>query len=190
MSPLSTTGSASLRVASHSHKWALPSSPSAASPSTASSTSLQRSLSSTLSSAGLSPPSSPSPPPSRPSSQPSSPVDAAGWQSQLFPLDDSSLPLRCRTVLLSGSDVSAKRAELRHYFHATFSLYESLFALLASDEAHFEQPDRLRHPLIFYFGHTAGQRSHLHDTTRQYTPPCHNASCRSPVAPVCVWCCA
>ena len=138
-----------LRVSS---KWSSPPSPSAASPSTASSTSLQSSVSSSLSASDLSPSSSPSPS----LSQPASPVDE--WQSALSPsasFDESALPLQSRTVLLSGSDVAAKRVELRHYFHRTFSLYESLFSLLSSDESFYEQPDRLRHPLIFYFGHTA-----------------------------------
>ena len=63
--------------------------------------------------------------------------------------------LRTRTVLLTGDDVSVKREELRSYFHRTFSLYEELFSLLASDDSFYQQPDPLRHPLVFYFGHTA-----------------------------------
>ena len=60
-----------------------------------------------------------------------------------------------RTPRLAGPDVEAKRAELLAYFHATFDRYESLFELLAGDEAYFRKPISLRHPLIFYFGHTA-----------------------------------
>ena len=60
-----------------------------------------------------------------------------------------------RTPFLAGNDVEARRAELLHYFHATFDRYESLFALLSCDEAYFRKPITLRHPLIFYFGHTA-----------------------------------
>ena len=60
-----------------------------------------------------------------------------------------------RTPLLAGSDVEAKRAELLQYFHATFDRYESLFEVLACDEAYHQKPISLRHPLIFYFGHTA-----------------------------------
>ena len=146
-----SSAAASLRV---SAKRSSPPSPSAASPSTASSTSLQLSVS--ASSSDLSPSSSPSPSSSSSSSpQPSSPVDGE-WQSGLSgSSSDDYLPLSSRTVLLTGSDVAAKRAELRAYFHSTFSLYESLFSLLASDASYYEQPDRLRHPLIFYFGHTA-----------------------------------
>ena len=60
-----------------------------------------------------------------------------------------------RTPLLAGNDVEAKRAELLQYFHATFDRYESLFELLSCDEAYYKKPITLRHPLIFYFGHTA-----------------------------------
>jgi 5-histidylcysteine sulfoxide synthase/putative 4-mercaptohistidine N1-methyltranferase len=60
-----------------------------------------------------------------------------------------------RTVLLTGSDVEQKRAELLDYFHSTFSLYESLFECLAADEAFYARANTLRHPLIFYYGHTS-----------------------------------
>ena len=60
-----------------------------------------------------------------------------------------------RTPFLAGSDVEAKRAELLHYFHATFDRYESVFDVLSCDEAYYKKPITLRHPLIFYFGHTA-----------------------------------
>lgn len=60
-----------------------------------------------------------------------------------------------RTPLLAGDDVDAKREELLHYFHATFDRYESLFEVLRCDEAYYRKPISLRHPLIFYYGHTA-----------------------------------
>lgn len=60
-----------------------------------------------------------------------------------------------RTVLLSGEDPELKREEIRRYFHETFSLYERLFDCLASDQAYYTKATPLRHPLIFYFGHTA-----------------------------------
>ena len=60
-----------------------------------------------------------------------------------------------RTPRLDGADPEAKRREIRDYFHATFDRYEQLFEVLASDEAYFVKPIPLRHPLIFYFGHTA-----------------------------------
>lgn len=60
-----------------------------------------------------------------------------------------------RTPLLSGSSPDAKRAEIKRYFQTTYERYESLFEILVSDAAFYQKPDRLRHPLIFYFGHTA-----------------------------------
>ena len=47
------------------------------------------------------------------------------------------------------------RQTLRAYFHETFSRYEQLFEVLACDDAWYHKPIALRHPLIFYFGHTA-----------------------------------
>jgi 5-histidylcysteine sulfoxide synthase/putative 4-mercaptohistidine N1-methyltranferase len=57
--------------------------------------------------------------------------------------------------LLIGSDVEKKRAELKAYFEQTWELYESLFSLINEDEAFVLRPEPLRHPLIFYYGHTA-----------------------------------
>jgi len=60
-----------------------------------------------------------------------------------------------RTPSLTGDDVAAKRKEISAYFNATFECYESLFETLASDQAYYQKPIPLRHPLIFYYGHTA-----------------------------------
>ena len=60
-----------------------------------------------------------------------------------------------RTPDLTGSDAEAKRGEIRAYFIATFERYEQLFEVLTGDEAYFKKPIALRHPLIFYLGHTA-----------------------------------
>lgn len=60
-----------------------------------------------------------------------------------------------RTPWLNGEDIEAKRAELRAYFHTTLDRYEQLFETLRNDEAYYEKPITLRHPLIFYLGHTA-----------------------------------
>ncbi len=64
---------------------------------------------------------------------------------QLFP----------RTPQLTGDDPSAKREEIRAYFHATFDRYENLFETLRTEAGYYQKPISLRHPLIFYFGHTA-----------------------------------
>ncbi|MHB0990648.1 MAG: DinB family protein [Burkholderiales bacterium] len=60
-----------------------------------------------------------------------------------------------RMPVLNGTDVDATRTAIREYFQATFSRYELLFETLTADEAYFVKPNSLRHPLIFYFGHTA-----------------------------------
>ncbi len=57
--------------------------------------------------------------------------------------------------VLSGDDAEQKRAEILAYFHATSDRYEQLFEVLSCDEAYYKKPIALRHPLIFYFGHTA-----------------------------------
>jgi len=59
------------------------------------------------------------------------------------------------TPTLVGNSIAEKRQELIAYFKNTWSTYESLFSLINHDEAYFLRPEPLRHPLIFYFGHTA-----------------------------------
>ncbi|MDT0603048.1 5-histidylcysteine sulfoxide synthase [Thalassotalea castellviae] len=59
------------------------------------------------------------------------------------------------TPLLIGEDVEQKRLELKNYFANTWQTYESLFALINDEKAYYLRPERLRHPLIFYYGHTA-----------------------------------
>ncbi len=60
-----------------------------------------------------------------------------------------------KTVLLTGEYPELKREEIRVYFHETSTLYESLFDCLATDQAYYSKANPLRHPLIFYYGHTA-----------------------------------
>lgn len=57
-------------------------------------------------------------------------------------------------LLNQGTEVE-KRQEIRDYFTSTWELYENLFSLMKGDEAYFMRADPLRHPLIFYLGHTA-----------------------------------
>ncbi|MFW5751605.1 MAG: 5-histidylcysteine sulfoxide synthase [Planctomycetota bacterium] len=59
------------------------------------------------------------------------------------------------SVLLTGPDPAAKRDEIRRCFHHTFDTDERLFDLLADEAAFYRRADPLRHPLVFYFGHTA-----------------------------------
>jgi len=59
------------------------------------------------------------------------------------------------TIVLNEGDEEIKRQEILHYFHKTFDLDEQLYDHLARDEAFYLRAEPLRHPLIFYFGHTA-----------------------------------
>ncbi len=62
---------------------------------------------------------------------------------------------RTRTIQLDQGDPDQKREEIRNYFHASFDIDEALLQTLAYDETFYRRADPLRHPLIFYFGHTA-----------------------------------
>ena len=60
-----------------------------------------------------------------------------------------------RTTILNQCSAEEKREEIRQYFHATFSLDEQLYETLTAESAFYLRPEPLRHPLIFYLGHTA-----------------------------------
>lgn len=60
-----------------------------------------------------------------------------------------------KMVTLNGEDVEVKREEIRAYFHKVYERYEKLFDMLKYEEAFYKQPESTRHPLIFYFAHTA-----------------------------------
>ena len=58
-------------------------------------------------------------------------------------------------VKLDAGTIEEKRNEIRKQFLQTYELDEKLFDLLKDKKYLYEQPNKLRHPLIFYFGHTA-----------------------------------
>ena len=60
-----------------------------------------------------------------------------------------------RIPQLSGSDSEEIRAQVKAYFIHVYERYESLFTLLSQESVYYMKADRLRHPLIFYYGHTA-----------------------------------
>ncbi len=62
---------------------------------------------------------------------------------------------KTRTTVLNEGDPEQKRREIREYFHRTFDIDEKLYETLKYDDTFYLRADRLRHPLIFYFGHTA-----------------------------------
>ncbi|KLE05522.1 5-histidylcysteine sulfoxide synthase [Aliarcobacter butzleri] len=59
------------------------------------------------------------------------------------------------SVNLSTGTIEEKRAEIKKQFLQTYKLDEKLFDLLKDKEFLYQQPNKLRHPLIFYYGHTA-----------------------------------
>ena len=63
--------------------------------------------------------------------------------------------VRIPPLVLEGRDPVAKRQEIHRAFQRTFSLYERLFEHLATEDAWYRKAIALRHPLIFYYGHTA-----------------------------------
>jgi len=56
---------------------------------------------------------------------------------------------------LHGTDPEQKRKEIKAYFQFCNKRYESLFRLVTDEDAYFKKADPLRHPIIFYYGHTA-----------------------------------
>ncbi|WP_440053435.1 5-histidylcysteine sulfoxide synthase [Pseudoalteromonas sp. T1lg65] len=64
-------------------------------------------------------------------------------------------PSTLKPIWLAGDDVEQKRSEIKAYFNNSWQQYESLFSNINNDDAFFIKAERLRHPLIFYFGHTA-----------------------------------
>ncbi|NTS76557.1 5-histidylcysteine sulfoxide synthase [Catenovulum sp. SM1970] len=57
--------------------------------------------------------------------------------------------------LLTGESIEQKRQQIKAYFHNSWTQYQSLFSNINNDDAFYKKAERLRHPLIFYFGHTA-----------------------------------
>lgn len=56
--------------------------------------------------------------------------------------------------LLNGEPIEKKKV-IKAAFEKTYALDEKLYGLLKNDEAFYQRADPLRHPLIFYLGHTA-----------------------------------
>jgi len=63
--------------------------------------------------------------------------------------------LGTKTIILNVGEPEEKRKEILEYFHKTFDIDEKLYETLKSPEDFYLRADPLRHPLIFYIGHTA-----------------------------------
>lgn len=60
-----------------------------------------------------------------------------------------------KTPHLTEGDPQQKRKELLDYFLRTFGLDDELYKTLKDEKAFYRRADQLRHPLIFYYGHTS-----------------------------------
>lgn len=60
-----------------------------------------------------------------------------------------------KTPILNEGSPEVKRNEILEYFRATWELDERLYDSLKDESVFYLRADPLRHPLIFYFGHTA-----------------------------------
>lgn len=60
-----------------------------------------------------------------------------------------------KSPILNEGRPEEKRAEILKYFQVTWELDDRLYDCLRSEEAFYMRADPLRHPLIFYIGHTA-----------------------------------
>ncbi len=58
-------------------------------------------------------------------------------------------------ITLDGESVSKKRQEIQKYFNNSFDLFEKVFELLRDESVFYKKSEPTRHPMIFYFGHTA-----------------------------------
>lgn len=73
-----------------------------------------------------------------------------------LPMNRNVYHHQCVRLNDATENIEAKKEEIRLAFHKSFEIYEKVFQCLNSDEAFYIAPvHKLRHPLIFYFGHTA-----------------------------------
>lgn len=62
---------------------------------------------------------------------------------------------KSRTTLLNSGEAEEKRSEILDYFYKSYDLDTHLYDHLVDDETFYHRPEPLRHPLIFYLGHTS-----------------------------------
>lgn len=60
-----------------------------------------------------------------------------------------------KTPILNSGTPDKKRKEILEYFQASWELDDRLYDSLKTDDVFYMRADPLRHPLIFYIGHTA-----------------------------------
>lgn len=72
-----------------------------------------------------------------------------------FEMKNQMAEMVTKTIVLNQDTAEEKRKEILTYFHKTYDIDEKLYETLKSDKAFYMRADPLRHPLIFYLGHTA-----------------------------------
>lgn len=77
------------------------------------------------------------------------------WGSARAPSRRAPSPTPAAVSLAPPALSALSRADLSAYFENTWQLYEDLFASIDAPDALYVRPDALRHPLVFYLGHTA-----------------------------------
>ncbi len=58
-------------------------------------------------------------------------------------------------IIINEGSVEQKREKILTHFHKTFDIDQQLYNTLDYNEIYYLHPEPLRHPLNFYFGHTA-----------------------------------
>ncbi len=58
-------------------------------------------------------------------------------------------------INLHQGNTEQKRQEILSYYNQQLALEEQLYSALATENAFYQRADPLRHPIIFYYGHTA-----------------------------------
>ncbi|MEA3289238.1 MAG: 5-histidylcysteine sulfoxide synthase [Campylobacterota bacterium] len=58
-------------------------------------------------------------------------------------------------ITLTGTNELEKRQEILRYFLDGYELFEKLFDMLKDDSVFYKKSEPTRHPMIFYYGHTA-----------------------------------
>jgi len=60
-----------------------------------------------------------------------------------------------KTIILAEGTIKEKKEQIRQYFHCTWEIDEQLYTAIIDNDTFYQRADPLRHPLIFYIGHTA-----------------------------------
>ncbi|MFT5701447.1 MAG: 5-histidylcysteine sulfoxide synthase/putative 4-mercaptohistidine N1-methyltransferase [Desulforhopalus sp.] len=82
-------------------------------------------------------------------------MDYLYQQHETRTLGESMDLMKSRTTILNSGSAEEKREEILRYFLCTFDIDSRLYDHLTCSEAFYLRAEPLRHPLIFYYGHTA-----------------------------------